>query len=159
MVNGHVTNFPNGIIPVGPECRSGSGPPRNQCDNPNLVLAILRMHRALCMSHVNGRNAYTHTILSARSFRAVATLCRNRHAFLPNDKRILFPHGTDLISQRSCRGRGISWSWKTHSRSKEFVEAPDNEEDAARAAILDKVMKGRQPTDLMLRCEFLANRM
>lgn len=28
------------------------------------------------------------------------------------------------------------------------------EEEAAKAAILDKVMKGRQPTDLMLRCTF-----
>jgi magnesium transporter len=30
----------------------------------------------------------------------------------------------------------------------------DNQEEATRAAILDKAMKGRQPTDLMLRCMF-----
>lgn len=38
-------------------------------------------------------------------------------------------------------------------KAPESVEVPDNEEDAARAAILDKVMKGRQPADLMLRCK------
>ncbi|EPQ53714.1 Mg2+ transporter protein [Gloeophyllum trabeum ATCC 11539] len=32
---------------------------------------------------------------------------------------------------------------------------PDGQEEAAKAAILDKVMKGRQPTDLMLRCTVL----
>ncbi|KAG6831077.1 hypothetical protein H0H92_013001 [Tricholoma furcatifolium] len=31
----------------------------------------------------------------------------------------------------------------------------DQEDDATKAAILDKVMKGRQPTDLMLRCTIL----
>jgi len=132
----------------------------------DLVVAILRMHRALCIaraSHVNGRNAYTHNILFGRSgpFRAIATSYRNRKAFLPdiNVKRSLgqFPHGTNLIPQRGSRG--ITWSWKSHSRAKEFAEVPDNEEDAARAAILDKVMKGRQPTELMLRCEFCASRM
>lgn len=51
--------------------------------------------------------------------------------------------------------RYISWSFKSQSRSAEFTDVPDNEEDVARAAILDKVMKGRQPTDLMLRCESL----
>lgn len=40
-------------------------------------------------------------------------------------------------------------------KAPESVEVPDNEEDAARAAILDKVMKGRQPADLMLRCTVL----
>jgi hypothetical protein len=128
----------------------------DQTRNRAWFVAILRMHRALCIaraSHVNGRNAYTHNILFSRfiSSRTIATSHRDRHAFLApynHDKRVLgqFPHGTNLISQRS---RGVSWSWKT----REFVEAPDNEEDAAWAAILDKVMKGRQPTELMLRCE------
>jgi len=51
--------------------------------------------------------------------------------------------------------RYISWSFKSQSRSAEFTDVPDNEEDVTRAAILDKVMKGRQPTDLMLRCTVL----
>ncbi|PPQ88528.1 hypothetical protein CVT25_009908 [Psilocybe cyanescens] len=48
--------------------------------------------------------------------------------------------------------RQFSWSFKSQPRSQEFTELPDNEQDVTRAAILDKVMKGRQPTDLMLRC-------
>ncbi|KAI0360344.1 cora-domain-containing protein [Trametes cingulata] len=35
-------------------------------------------------------------------------------------------------------------------------EPTDSHEQAAKIAVLEKAMKGRQPTDLMLRCEFLA---
>ncbi|KAH9477462.1 Mitochondrial inner membrane magnesium transporter LPE10 [Psilocybe cubensis] len=53
--------------------------------------------------------------------------------------------------------RQFSWSFKSQPRLQvqEFTELPDNEQDVTRAAILDKVMKGRQPTDLMLRCTIL----
>ena len=49
--------------------------------------------------------------------------------------------------------RSIAWSPHTHPRSPEYRGLSDEQEDAAKAAILEKVMKGRQPTDLMLRCE------
>lgn len=49
--------------------------------------------------------------------------------------------------------RCITWGSKTNGRSVEFNGLSDLQEEAAKAAILDKVMKGRQPTDLMLRCE------
>lgn len=57
----------------------------------------------------------------------------------------------------------MSWQWLPwflRSRSPSHMEAPqgglpDGQEEAAKAAILDKVMKGRQPTDLMLRCTVL----
>ncbi|KAJ7931315.1 magnesium transporter [Mycena leptocephala] len=39
------------------------------------------------------------------------------------------------------------------SRTVEFDGLSDIQEEATRAAILEKVMKGRQPTDLMLRCK------
>ncbi|KAF9450228.1 cora-domain-containing protein [Macrolepiota fuliginosa MF-IS2] len=51
--------------------------------------------------------------------------------------------------------RHITWSLKSHPRSSDFAGVSDGHEDLARAAILDKVMKGRQPTDLMLRCTIL----
>ncbi|KAF7348605.1 Magnesium transporter [Mycena venus] len=41
------------------------------------------------------------------------------------------------------------------SRPVEFNDLSDIQEEATRAAILEKVMKGRQPTDLMLRCTVL----
>lgn len=54
------------------------------------------------------------------------------------------------------RRRGISWSsLSARAQVLEPTDLPDNEEDAARAAILDKVMKGRQPSELMLRCTIL----
>lgn len=48
--------------------------------------------------------------------------------------------------------RRISWSSKSNPRSSDASDVPDGQEDLTNAAILDKVMKGRQPTDLMLRC-------
>ncbi|KAJ6469386.1 magnesium transporter [Mycena sanguinolenta] len=41
------------------------------------------------------------------------------------------------------------------SRTVEFNNLSEIQEEATRAAILEKVMKGRQPTDLMLRCTVL----
>jgi hypothetical protein len=57
------------------------------------------------------------------------------------------------ITPHSTNRRHISWSFKSQPRPTGFNELPDNEEDVARIAILNKVMKGRQPTDLILRCE------
>ncbi|KAF9456010.1 hypothetical protein BDZ94DRAFT_1271994 [Collybia nuda] len=51
--------------------------------------------------------------------------------------------------------RCISWASKLNPRPVDFNGLSDEQEDAAKAAILEKVMKGRQPTDLMLRCTVL----
>lgn len=70
----------------------------------------------------------------------------------------LLPFGVSRHSWRGIRpsihvnSRQIFWPSKSAA---EFDDLPDNQEDAARATILDKVMKGRQPTDLMLRCTVL----
>lgn len=57
------------------------------------------------------------------------------------------------IAPHSTNRRHISW-FKSQPQPKGLKEHPDNEEDAARIAILNKVMKGRQPTDLILRCKW-----
>ncbi|EAU82919.2 magnesium ion transporter Mrs2 [Coprinopsis cinerea okayama7 len=51
----------------------------------------------------------------------------------------------------STNTRGISWLAKG-KRTPTEDDAQEDQEDATRAAILDKVMKGRQPAELMLRC-------
>lgn len=72
---------------------------------------------------------------------------------------LLLPFGLSRHSRRGIRpfihvnSRQIFWPSKSALRTAEFDDLPDNQEDAARATILDKVMKGRQPTDLMLRCK------
>jgi hypothetical protein len=48
----------------------------------------------------------------------------------------------------------LSWISKTNAKSGDVRGFSGLEEEHARAAILEKVMKGRQPTDLMLRCEY-----
>ncbi|KAG2003498.1 magnesium ion transporter Mrs2 [Coprinopsis cinerea AmutBmut pab1-1] len=54
----------------------------------------------------------------------------------------------------STNTRGISWLAKG-KRTPTEDDAQEDQEDATRAAILDKVMKGRQPAELMLRCTVL----
>jgi hypothetical protein len=49
--------------------------------------------------------------------------------------------------------RQVSWAARLKHHPIEFNPISDSQEEAAKAAILEKVMKGRQPTDLMLRCE------
>ncbi|GJE86613.1 CorA family magnesium transporter [Phanerochaete sordida] len=50
----------------------------------------------------------------------------------------------------------MSWIPKFRTKQEEQFNSPsDNQEEAARVAILEKAMKGRQPTDLMLRCTIL----
>lgn len=54
--------------------------------------------------------------------------------------------------------RHLSWLPKFGTKQSEQFEGPsDNQEEAAKIAILEKAMKGRQPTDLMLRCTCLYN--
>jgi magnesium transporter len=59
---------------------------------------------------------------------------------------------TDRRSMQPIGLRHLSWLSKTHSKSVESNGFSDFQEEEAKAAILEKVMKGRQPTDLMLRC-------
>lgn len=49
--------------------------------------------------------------------------------------------------------RHASWYAKMKAKPTEFDGLLDGQEEEARAAILEKVMKGRHPTDLMLRCK------
>ncbi|KAL0958032.1 hypothetical protein HGRIS_000208 [Hohenbuehelia grisea] len=53
--------------------------------------------------------------------------------------------------------RQMSWATRLISRpiTVNHNTPSDTEEEVAKAAILEKVMKGRQPTDLMLRCTIL----
>ncbi|KZT24153.1 cora-domain-containing protein [Neolentinus lepideus HHB14362 ss-1] len=64
-----------------------------------------------------------------------------------------------LLSDPAVIGNLRQMSWLSriwNSRPAESSEGlPDGQVEAAKAAILDKVMKGRQPTDLMLKCTVL----
>lgn len=62
-----------------------------------------------------------------------------------------------LTTQLTGR-RGLSWLPKLgvglRPQHEQFNGPMDNQEEAAKVAILEKAMKGRQPTDLKLRCKF-----
>lgn len=130
------------------------------------------MHKALrdtVSSHVMGRfgsAAIVYTSLSSRSHPTLSTAClRACHPlciikFSPVSRtliRRLYSDATNRSSKPSAqnsqnldRFRHVSWFAKKNMKPVEFNGL--SEEDA-KAAILEKVMKGRQPTDLMLRCE------
>jgi hypothetical protein len=74
-----------------------------------------------------------------------SSLTREPLSFLDCTKRIL-PHAALGHISRLA-------TWKAYSS--ELNGLSDGQEEAAKVAILEKVMKGRQPTDLMLRCTYL----
>lgn len=91
-------------------------------------------------------------------FRTTAQLPSQTSFTLPRT-RLLYAHPlssrhTQCQFHTSCR----QWSWfprfGTQKNHEPQNEPSDLQEEAAKAAILEKAMKGRQPTDLLLRCEF-----
>ncbi|KAG8991169.1 magnesium ion transporter [Tulasnella sp. JGI-2019a] len=64
-----------------------------------------------------------------------------------NEKR-----GPSVVQQRR---QMISWPGRGRSRNSFRTGLSDEEEEAARSAILEKALKSRQPTDLLLRCTIL----
>jgi hypothetical protein len=112
------------------------------------------MHTALWLNrtrHVVRRapNALQQSPVQAitRSTRTLSSLLSNsrqRQPFAIGD----FHQGCKLL----LNTRGISWSFRQQPESPQPQGFSGEQEDATKSAILDKLMKGRQPADLMLRC-------
>lgn len=83
-----------------------------------------------------------------RSFSSLALVHRSRQT--ASSRSLVFPCDTPRLA-----------SWKALLKLKPNLSSPEgipvNEEEVAKAAILEKVMKGRLSTDLMLRCTILDN--
>jgi magnesium transporter len=126
------------------------------------------MHSALwrhCAINVKGElgaKAYltgaTQSLLRQNSqwgqIRGLRLLQKAKHLagtnFMGSTRQLGLSHNAYLAAST----RGIAWLSKAQQKTPlEEEELPDVEEEAARAAILDKVMKGRQPSELMLRCK------
>lgn len=120
-----------------------------------------RMHRVLlayCGNNVIGLRAGSidpfslstcTRRLAHQQFRHYASSVKRTHSGRPFSCGTT--HGSALASPRAQLGiRRINW--KSRSSSSDFGGISDAHEDLTKAAILDKVMKGRQPADLMLRC-------
>ena len=125
------------------------------------------MHRGYwksCISHVKGKDAfrtlsfatqiqnasYRFASSKGRQFTASAQQDRGRH---PNNTCMHTPCQLYQNMTYPRNSRQISWLFKSQPRPTEFNDLPDNEDDVARVAILNKFIKGRQ-TDLMLRCKW-----
>ena len=62
------------------------------------------------------------------------------------------------VPMRSMSSSWVNWLNGQSRHSDPSNQISDGQDEAARAAILEKVMKGRQPTDLMLRCKYSMTR-
>jgi hypothetical protein len=63
------------------------------------------------------------------------------------------PYPSAHVAHRAASSWASKLPWRaTESATLGNATLPDGHEEAAKAAILDKVMQGRQPTDLLLRC-------
>lgn len=123
------------------------------------------MHKGLwkgCSRHVMGCHATRLTLQSTPSrFVATSPLLRtslsnsesprSTRTFYREARGALWRKPAPVVEQRGIRH--ISWIPKLNTRPVEFNGLSDGQEEAAKSAILEKVMKTRQPTDLMLRCE------
>lgn len=141
----------------------------------SVVQATSRMNTALwtrCSSHVMGCvttstrrgprsiNWFTRfpifhgTYDRDSSSRLLSTLALRRPYSLPvlTSIRPTYP-----ASDPHC-ARQISWIPGFNRRGNDIPEGSrEGQEEAAKAAILERAMKGRQPTELMLRCESFRN--
>jgi magnesium transporter len=133
---------------------------------------VQRMHRVqlrTCSSHVmtifgsSANVVYGPQRQVSRLASSVSRACHVVTAIPPAPSltctRKLYSNACNRSSKTSGRRsmqpiglRHLSWLSRANSKldSKGFSES---QEEEAKAAILEKVMKGRQPTDLMLRCE------
>ncbi|KAJ3556661.1 hypothetical protein NP233_g11929 [Leucocoprinus birnbaumii] len=130
------------------------------------------MHRALatflsnnvvgmCIKSTNPRTLFTsltfRNYLPRQQIRHHAYLSYNEQGLLVRSRNSLRPCiNRDAVPLTRLRGtRHISWSFRPRPKPAEPSSTPEGQEDLTKAAILEKVMKGRQPTDLMLRCTIL----
>ncbi|KAF8191144.1 magnesium transporter [Pholiota molesta] len=94
---------------------------------------------------LSSRIAFANPHQCARDFAQNHRLYQSTRLNIPSAP-LLCPISRQITLTHPRNTRQISWSFKSASQTTDFHEEPlDNEQDVTRAAILDKVMKGRQP--------------
>lgn len=84
----------------------------------------------------------------SHSFKDFSPTVRFGHCHLMSEIYMLRPLLFAGILQFDAR----KFSWLRKFGRDTFSDLSDRQDEAARSAILEKVIKGRQPNDLMLRC-------
>lgn len=109
--------------------------------------ALRRVHTSNVM-RLSRTSSAPHFIPQCRLYRSQALSTSH----LPPQRQSI-PHSAFLVPARHFHLP----SWKNFFRPKDHESSgmSDTQEEIAKAAILEKVMKGRQLTDLMLRCTIL----
>lgn len=133
---------------------------------------VKRMHRApfgprpsyvVGMLCTTSAHVYASRPIATSSYLSFPTLSRGTRAILrpllvAASARGVHRDASDRSFKRKSEApmgsRQVSWFAKLNTKPVEFNGLSDRQEEEAKAAILEKVMKGRHPTDLMLRCEY-----
>lgn len=120
------------------------------------------MHTGILLRTCNYVNG---TLGRRTSIRTTANVRAQKHlnSCLRGERRIHYVQKaaflTSVVTGRVFRPRvdhrGIAWKVRATLRPRNPEDISQREEDEAKSAILEKVMKGRQPTDLMLRYKHL----
>ncbi|KAI0634727.1 hypothetical protein C8Q77DRAFT_1103701 [Trametes polyzona] len=121
-----------------------SGSSMKRCRNPwpPKPCPELPLPRRTCMSTLQARTSCRGNVSRTAPILPILT-CRNSPPHLTTN-----PPGPGLR-------RFTTWLQRLSKTQDPSEEPTDNTEQAARIAMLEKAMKGRQPTDLMLRCTVL----
>lgn len=100
-------------------------------------------------NHVNGASRRTASSGSFRCFASHPAFCPAKNVSWPPLSRATIDPQRGVSNGTAFR----YFRWRPWSEPLDGTEPlTEAEEQVAKSAILDKVMKGRQPTDLMLRC-------
>lgn len=108
-----------------------------RCRTPWLACPELHLPQRTCLSALQARAYHRATSTSRNSLKpscGTALSCRTANPSSPGLRRF------------------TTWLQRLGKAPDPLAEPTDSNEQAAKIAMLEKAMKGRQPTDLMLRC-------
>ena len=126
-----------------------------------------RMHAKISklVNHVMGLSLITTTPVKSLARSGTCQMLRGRMSsalrLCNSSPRGLYfvykSRNASRIPTELCGRRSMAWLPKLGAglrpQQEQFNGPMDNQEEAAKVAILEKAMKGRQPTDLKLRCK------
>lgn len=108
------------------------------------------MHTGVC------RQLYSHVVARRTAMNSIQPLAVARRSIFTHCHRKGAEDGSArgrkkdfFLSSRTLGARYLRWPTREHL---DGCEPTEPQEELAKADILEKVMKGRQPSDLMLRC-------
>lgn len=122
--------------------------------NQRMLSCIFEGSSKYVMNFARARNGLVPAVLKRPSALVWDSKCRRRTVPKPTE------YGGGIAFKRtfssSENNRFVAW-YARRTAGRGTNQRSDSQDEATRSAILEKVMKGRQPSDLMLRCKGLSS--